>query len=109
MGVPLGSAVSAGTAKLWMTGGLSFALATYDIVALNNSGNETLAVQTAGGTLIDTLTYGTGWPSMGARTKALRPGILDAVMNDLSTNWCAAGTLYGAMHYGTPGAPNSCL
>jgi Lamin Tail Domain len=107
--LPLGYAVLARTANLGITGGTPVALATYDTVALNNSGPETLAVQTAGGTLIDTLTYGTGWPSMGSRTKALRPGILDAVMNDLSSNWCAAGTVYGAMHYGTPGAPNSCM
>jgi hypothetical protein len=86
------------------------ALATYDTVALNNSGTETLTVQTAGRALIDTLTYGSGWPSTSGRArKSLRPGILDATMNDMSTNWCAAGTLYGAMHYGTPGAPNSCM
>ena len=107
--LPLGYAVLARTANLGITGGMPVALATYDTVALNNSGSETLAVQTAGGTLIDTLTYGSGWPSMGSRTKALRPGILDAVMNDTSSNWCAAGTVYGAMHYGTPGAPNSCM
>lgn len=107
--LPLGYAVLARTANLGISGGMTLALATYDTVALNNSGNETLAVQTAGGTLVDTLTYGSGWPSTGARTKALRPGILDAVMNDMSSNWCAAGTVYGAMHYGTPGAPNSCM
>jgi hypothetical protein len=107
--LPLGYAVLARTTNLGISGGMSLALATYGNVALVNSGSETLTVQTAAGTVIDTLTFGSGWPNIEARSKSLRPGILDAVMNNTSTNWCAAGTLYGAMHYGTPGAPNSCM
>lgn len=107
--LPLGYAVIARSMNLGIPGGPSVALATYDMVALNNSGSETLTISTSDGTAIDAITYGAGWPNNSGRSKSLRPGILDAAMNDLPANWCGAGTLYHMANFGTPGMPNSCM
>jgi hypothetical protein len=107
--LPRAYAVIARTTNLGVSGGPALALATYPTIALNNSGIESITLATEANATIDTLSYGAGWPSASGRAKALRPGILDATMNDTGSNWCAAGTSYATMNFGTPGAPNSCM
>ncbi len=101
-------AVLARTATLDISGGPVRAIATYDTVALNNSGSETVTIETTTGTLIDTVTYGAGWPNVGGRSKSLRSTSLDATANNMVANWCGATTLYTTANYGTPGAANDC-
>lgn len=109
--LPRAYALIARTATLAISGGPVVALATYDSISLNN-GPETLTISTAGGEQVDSVSYGgTGWTAImiSGRSLSLRPGILDATMNNTATNWCAAGTSYASMNFGTPGAPNSCM
>ena len=105
---PRGYAVLGRTDNLGITGGPRRALATYAMVALNNAGNETVTVEAESGEVVDTLMYGSGWPNIAGRSKSLRPGILDATMNDTSTNWCAGGPDYHTDNAGTPGTANVC-
>jgi hypothetical protein len=105
---PRGYAVLGRTENLGISGGPRRTLATYDMVALNNSGTETVTLETATGTVIDTISYGTGWPNTSGRSKSLRPMLLDAEMNNLSTNWCAGGPSFHTDNFGTPGAANVC-
>lgn len=107
--LPLGYAVIARSANLGISGGPAVALATYDMITLNNSGTETVTLSTAEDVAIDSVSYGAGWPNTPGRSKSLRPGILDATMNNSPTNWCASGTNYTTSNFGSPGEPNSCM
>jgi len=105
---PRGYAVLGRTDTLGISGGPRRALATYAMVALNNSGTETVSLEDEMGTVIDTLMYGSGWPNTSGRSKSLLPTILDAVMNNSPTNWCPGGPSFHTGNFGTPGAANVC-
>ncbi len=100
--------VLARTANLDISGGAVRAVATYDTVALNNSGTESVIIETTTGTQIDSVSYGSGWPNVGGHSKSLRSISLDATANNMVANWCGSTTLYTTANYGTPGAANDC-
>lgn len=100
--------VLARSPTLGVSGGAMRAIATYDTVSLNNSGTETVTLETSTGTLIDSISYGSGWPNTAGHSKSLRTASLDATMNNASANWCSATTMYATANFGTPGAANDC-
>ncbi|MEL6177761.1 MAG: lamin tail domain-containing protein, partial [Myxococcota bacterium] len=76
--------------------------------SLNNDDGDTVIV--ACGETIDSVSYGSGFPSADAASLNLNPDTLDATANDSGANWCPATEVYymgNPAHLGTPGASNT--
>jgi hypothetical protein len=82
----------------------------YGSAAMNlSNSSDAITLVAADGSTIDTVAYpASGWPETMGRSKALRPAILDATMNDVAAAWCPGGPAFGAGDFGTPGAANVC-
>lgn len=96
-----------------VNGGVTMAYAYGSAMTLGNSSTDVVTLLAGDGTtVIDAVSYGTtagsGWSIVPGRSKSLRPAILDAAMNDVSSAWCAGGPLFGRGDFGTPGAASVC-
>jgi phosphatidylserine/phosphatidylglycerophosphate/cardiolipin synthase-like enzyme len=104
--VPAGGyAVLARSASEAENGGFSADYAYGDDLFLANGGS-TVALEDAGGQLVDSVVYGTGspWPNATAGTSIeLSDAALD---NALGSSWAHAVLPFGAGDRGTPGKPN---
>jgi cysteine-rich repeat protein len=86
-----------GPAFDWTAAGSGFQLA--------NTSDE--IILSYGRTEIDRIEYVGSWPDSTGAAAQLAAGLLDADLNDSSSNWCTATTEYGTDdNLGTPGEPN---
>lgn len=74
---------------------------------LGNSGDEIVLIE-PGGTEIDRVNYGSGWPSAAGSSMSLSGSAQTATLNDSSSNWCLGQTTFspGNPDKGTPGLLN---
>ncbi|MEZ4463275.1 MAG: lamin tail domain-containing protein [bacterium] len=102
-------AVFARSANPALNGGLAAVAGVFGF-GLNNPG-DTVAIQ-CGGVIVDTVSYGAGFPVATRRSLSLDPAATDAALNDAGASWCVGVDLYFAgaaaaeQHFGTPGAAN---
>ena len=111
-----GYAVLAKSADMAANGGVAVLYAYGSAMDLGNGSatpDSITLIASDGTTVIDSVTYqnsvAAGWPVAAGRSKALRPTVLDATMNDLPASWCAGGPTFGRGDHGTPGAANVCM
>jgi len=71
-----------------------------------NQGGDTLTLSDHTDAVIDTVTYGSGWPGGDGVAMELSQDKLDADQNDDISSWCDAETTYGMGDFGTPGVEN---
>lgn len=76
--------------------------------ALSNGDDEIILSNAQG--IIDDVRYdnGANFPDDKGYSLSLAPNILDAMDNDIGTNWCNAGSPFGDGDSGSPGEENSC-
>jgi len=60
----------------------------------------------SGPTVVDTITYGPGWPLVTGKAIALDPKFATAEGNDDKAHWCKSALGYGQGDFGTPGTAN---
>jgi len=75
--------------------------------ALGN-GSDQVIIE-CNGTIIDIVDYdnGTTFPDPAGASMQLDPILLDAVNNDIGSNWCESTSAFGSGDLGTPGSANS--
>ena len=97
--------VLAGNPDTATNGGLAPAHVWDDGFRMSNLTDEVRLV--CGGTVIDEVGWGIGWPGESGVAMQLDPGVLKASDNDGAESWCNAKTMYGdGSNLGTPGKPN---
>ena len=69
------------------------------------NGEDSLAL-VCGGTVIDRVSYGAGYPLIAGTSMALDAATLDASANDVPSAWCAGRSPDAIGELGTPGQPN---
>ena len=104
-----GYAVLGASGETAANGGVAMTY-VYGSAAMNlSNSSDVITLLAADGSTIDSVAYpASGWPETMGRSKALRPAILDASMNDVAVAWCPGGPAFGAGDFGTPGAANVC-
>jgi hypothetical protein len=82
----------------------------FPTMTLGNSDDELgLAESSAKAVIFDEVLWDNGatMPDGNGQSASLSPTVLDALANDLGSNWCLTQTItYGLGDRGTPGAPN---
>jgi len=58
--------------------------------------------------VIDSVTYGPGFPLHAGASTSLRPDHVDPLLNDLASSWCRETRPLGNGDFGSPGLPSSC-
>jgi hypothetical protein len=73
-------------------------------LSLGNAGDSVALI--CGGTVIDRVSYGAGFPLVAGASMSLDAAALDAGANDAPSAWCAGRTPDAIGELGTPGAAN---
>lgn len=79
----------------------------YTGIAFNNTADDRVGLRTAGGTVIDEVSFPVAtFPGFAGWAMQLDAGNLTALANDSAANWCSSRVKYNAFDTGTPGAAN---
>jgi subtilisin-like proprotein convertase family protein len=98
--------VFARSQEMGVNGGVAVNYAYGTAMNLANSGDE--LVLTVGGTQIDRVAYGSGWPRAAGAALQLGPANHTHTANDSAASWCLATQAYGSVSdKGTPGRANT--
>jgi len=78
----------------------------YQNFTLSNSSDQVILTG-ENEVLIDQVCYDSDWPLVSGASMELKPDCLSAGVNDLSSNWSQARTVFGAGDKGSPGKDNA--
>lgn len=78
---------------------------TYQNFTLSNTSDQ-IIITLADGSLIDQVSYSSGWPVVSGASMELHPGFLTFGYNDQPVNWFPAKIPFGSGDLGSPGRSN---
>jgi hypothetical protein len=100
-----GSPVIAPLSSLTLARSLEVPFLPGVVLALSLANSSDLVALVCGGTVIDRVAYGAGFPLRAGASMSLDPEAHDAISNDSASAWCQATSSYGG-DLGTPGEAN---